>query len=729
MSQYSVSPVALNAPGLPFSPVIQEDPEFVALLTAFGLAGQAASQVGQMGAQQRRDREELDSRIADVDRAVWSRAAGQDLATFRLGIDNGTVKLPPGADPGQFAEHLVGSHLDRMGRVSDAGREAYMQAAPRVADALARQASIDTAKDKNDLADALSNQAFLSDDPAAAVQSAINAGFDEVTAHAKVIVPALKTAAQLGDAAKFESLAATLPEGQFTQDVMVYRRNLMAVQADQAAKQQDAIDSMFQAMENDNAPSWQMRHLLEEAKPRMTPANYNRNLNRIERVEKGREQESVALGLDAAYGAVRRGGTLEEGEKIIEAMGLGEQETVKAQNQLRSAFSELMREQQAVAEANAKKSATLDSLMQVRSGVPLATIEDSTVKVGDKTINVSAKEQAEAITEIEMAAMAKGRTPEQAVAAQANWLSTNGVEYPRWKSLVHAAYTSSGSLETADSVPPATVEALNLYNQVRSTDPGLAQSMFPEPERRYFDTAINWLGDTAVGGKPDYLGALRHAHRAVHPSPHEVARVSASIDDASVIAAAKEVVGANGVFFGPDYEDIGNRSELEAAIKTDAIRYAPGNTKEAALKLAIDNAKVSGADINGFWTYTAVPGLPAQVRHEMPALGMKAIDDYYAANKPAGIDKADLGIVFNRATNRWIIQDRLDRQAPGPASQTTLTNQKLIEMYQQAEATKFEKVKSDTTAAAAKRRANPYGLSNAIETKPTKPGIVTGGSE
>ena len=226
------------------------------------------------------------------------------------------------------------------------------------------------------------------------------------------------------------------------------------------------------------------------------------------------------------------------------------------------------------------------------------------------------------------------------------------------------------------------IEAMALYRQVRGVNPGLAQSMFPENERRFFDTAINWLGDTAINGKPDYLGAFRMAHKAVHPPPGEMARVAAEIDDRSVIATAKSVVGADGYFFGPDYyKDIQNRAELEASIKTEAIRYAPGMSRSAALGLAARNVTARGTVVNGFWTDTAVSELPGHIRQALPTIGTSLIENYIAKNDSPGIRKGDLGLVYNSNNSRWVIQDRLGRQAPGAASATTFTNQQIIEMY------------------------------------------------
>ena len=685
MSQYSVSPVALNAPGLPFSPVVYQDPDFVALLTSFGLAGQAASTLGEQHARDRHFRDQENAKSDEIDRAVWSRAANEDSATIRLGIRNGTVKLPAGAEPGKFADELVSAHLERLGPVSEAGRQAYMRSTGEVAEALATQSAIDTAKDRNNFADALSNQAYLSDDPAAAVKSAMGAGFDETAAYSKVVMPALKTAAQLGDAKKFERLSATLPAGKFDQDVLILQRHLNAVQVDQAAKTQDAIRAGFQALENDNAPTAQMRQELEQIKPRLTPANYDQINRQIESIEKARNLESKTIGLDAAYGAVRRGGSLEDGDKIIQAMGLGEKETAEAQDHLRGAFAERVREERAAAEASGRQAVYQEAFMGAQSGVPLSLAQDRTFAVGDKTVTVTRSEQIEAVTEMAMIRLAQGKQPADAIVAQAHWLSTNGVENPRWKSLVHAAFTSSGNLETAGSAPTSTIEALILYRQVRSTNPGLAQSMFPEAERRYFDTAITWLGDTAIDGKPDYLGALRMAHKAVHAPPGEMARVAAQIDDRSVIETAKSVVGADGYFFGPDYyQDIQNRAELEAAIKTEAIRYAPGMSRSAALSRAADNMRARGTVVNGFWTDAAVSELPQEVRQGLPAIGQLVIENYINDNKSPGIFKSDLGLVYNSATSRWIIQDRLNRQAPGAVNATTFTNQQVIEMYRPA---------------------------------------------
>lgn len=700
MSQYSVGNVALNAPGLPFSPVVYQDPDFVQLLTAFGLAGQAASTLGNQHAQDRHYQDQQNAKVDEIDRAVWSKAAGEDIANFQLGINKGTIKLPPGAEPGDFADQLVKAHLDTMGPVSAAGKEAYMRSAPHVADALARQASIDAAKDKVALADGLSDAAFLNPDSAeSGVITLKGVGFTDTEAYAKIFGPAMKAAASTGSGEVFQKLQAQLPDGMFAQDVAEWQRHLEAVNAQDETKVQTAYAAAFQDRIARNDPTGAIRAEINELGDRLKPHTRAMALRDVEIAEKQNDAENKAFIKGVATDAAVSG-DLQLADKLIDGGGFDGYTGAQLKHEVRSVIHGQMK-------AAAKQQAISDTLALTRSGVPLAAAaQDKTVDVNGESVSVTKQDKIEAITEIEMAAVARGRTSEQAVAAQANWLSTNGVESPKWKALVHAGYTSSGSLETADKAPQATVDAMNLYNQVRNTNPGLAQSMFPEDERRYYDTAINWLGDTANNGKPDYLGALRQAHRAVHPSPHEIARVAPTITDSDIITAASEVVSKGNWLLSTPASSVGNHAELEAAIRTDAIRYGVGNDKATAIAMAKKNVLASGAPINGFWTYTAVPGLPEQVRHELPAIGMKVIDDYYKANKPAGVDKNDLGIVFNRATSQWVIQDRMDRQAPGPATQTAFSNSQMIEKYQQMATARFEKAKADTLIRAKEIKAN-----------------------
>jgi len=723
MSQYSVSPVALNAPGLPFSPVIQEDPEFVALLTAFGLAGQAASQIGQMGAQQRRDREELDNRIADVDRATWSRAAGQDLAAFRMGIDNGTIKLPAGADPGQFAEHLVGSHLDTMGRVSDAGREAYMQAAPRVADALARQASIDTAKDKNDLADALSNQAFLGNDPAAAVQTAMGAGFDEVTAYSKVIVPAMKTAAQLGDSEKFNSLAATLPEGQFTQEVAIAQRHLVAAQANRAAQEQDAYKAGFQALANDNAPTSQMRQELEQVKPRLTPAVYDQINDSIAAIEKTRDLESKAIGLDAAYGAVLRGGDLEDGDKIIAAMGLGARETVEAQNHLRSAFAERVRAENAAKEASARQGIYIEALTGAQSGVPLATVQDREFTVGGKSYTVTRNEQIEEATKIALGRLSQGKTPDQARAAMIDWAAGQGVHPRQFSDILEAAPSLAAQVADGKPVPQPLTNAIAFWAQAKQRGGAWTDGLADEKSRAFLDAAAINMQDSALS----QAQAIAMASKAATATKEDHEAVSRRLTP-TVLAKVEKSLPS-------DIRGALNSDSAMASITRRARSLMLGtNASGSALERVTADYKASAIMLGKYVSPTNQAGMTPGLREKLPDISTELSKEYAKRTETNAGDKA---LVWNPLRGTWQINDWMGHALTGPGAEFTTEQLARIASMKDEDAanTELANVVKAVNSRQAKRISTPYPLSEAIKGEgpivkyPKPAGPVTGTSE
>ena len=723
MSQYSVSPVALNAPGLPFSPVVYQDPEFVALLTSFGLAGQAASTLGEQHARDRNFRDQQNAKSDEIDRAVWSRAAGEDLATIRLGIDNGTVKLPAGAEPGKFADELVQAHLERLGPVSEAGRDAYMRSAPHVAEALARQSAIDTAKDRNNFADALSNQAYLGDDPAGAVKSAIGAGFDETAAYAKVVMPALKTAAQLGDAAKFDRLAASLPAGQFDQDVLIARRHMNAVVAEQAGRQQDAIRAGFQALENDNAPTAQMRQELEQIKPRLTPANYDQINRQIESIEKARSLESKAIGLDAAYGVVRRGGSLEDGDKIIQAMGLGEKETAEAQDRLRGAFTERTRMEQAQAESSAKQAVYIEALMGAQSGVPLSTVQDRTIVVGGKTIHVTQTDQIENTTAIALSQIAKSKQPDQARAAMVEWSASQGVYPKQFNSLIETAPSLAAQVLDGKPVPPALMESIALWETAKQRGGPWADKLGDDKSRAFLDAAVINLRDAAltpaqaIGMAAKATNATKEDHEAVSR------RLTPTILDKTRKSLPSEIQGAL------------NSDSAMADITQRARAMMLGtNASASALGTAANDYKASAILLGRFVSPTNQVGMTPGLREKLPDISTE-LSKAYA--KRTGTNAADKSLVWNSVRGTWQINDWMGHALVGPGAEFTTEQLGMIASAKDEEAAGTEL--ADIVKAVNKRQANrppmvPYGLNNAIEgewpfRKPPKPGIVTGSSE
>lgn len=670
------------APGVPVLPAdYSSENEILQVERALGLLGQDVAGAGDLYAQQQHRIERQNAKVDALDRGLAAQHKGLDAAVFadKIAQNDPAFKVPDGQNIGTFANDFVNHYLDAAHPdAPEAYKEEYRTLAPHLAQMLGSKAEHDRAVNQNEGMDVLANAAATAPDLETA-QSLVNSGGSalNLTDFQKqaVLFNAAKLSANAGKVDVVERLAPALASGPFSAQFDTLKIHAESVRL--SAENQWHTRNMAD-LENLQAAGTPSPVLLATAEEKFKAGDINGD--QLQRFKKD-------VALDDAHKASTAFSNLEDQIAFGHNQGVPLSAFSKELDQLNRMdpsratplFNRLRVDEEKRAEASFKADSINEALQSSRSGTPLSTIEEKTKTVGDKTITVSKPDQIEAVTKIEFARLAQGKTPQQAMQAQANWLAENGVEYQPWKSLVHSAYTSSGDLEKATVAPQSMVDALNLYAQIRAVQPGLAHSMFPENERLFMDTALQWQADTAVNGRPDTLGALRMANKAVNMPPEERARVSDRIKVADVEAKATEIVSAGNWFTSTDLNTVGNHDELVAALRTDAIRYARTMSAADAIKKAGENAKASGTKINNFWTYTAVPGLGADVRYDMPKVGQAVIDGYYEKNKPAGIDKADIGMVFNRNTSLWVLEDRMGRQLPGDG--TSLTNTQLTEKW------------------------------------------------
>jgi len=664
------------------------------MLQAFGLVGQVAASAGNVAARDRAEAERLSEKENHAQRGLGDKAFSLDGVDIADSIENGDIQLPRGQKPSEFATQFIDNWIEtRYADRPEAWKEAYRANAPRIAAALQDKRQRDLKRDTATAVEGYRDAAFRAktpDEVAQAIGGAKALGLNGREAVASVVIPSLSAAAKLGDTDTFDRLASQIPEGEFTQTVKLERVRLQSTRLGIEADSQTNALAMFEeiaASQPPEAAQEALRQMVDGGA--LSAVNAAKAQNYLDDRQKEYTAAATSAVLNSLTSGVRSGAIpLNEAMRRVDDIEstVGVRAANSMREAMRSALSDQIEAQQQQAENAARTEMLSEYRAQFQSGAAVATFQDSERQVGKKTVKVSADDAAKIIMREEFDKIDKMSTsPAKAKYQKVQLIANRGYVPAEVKASLSVPFVAAGSIEKMQELPPAWSDALETYAIMRRTQPHLTATVTSDAERAFYDTVLANMPSTTTDAKVNALQAFKQAYAQRFRAPEEVAELVRNLPDKDIEKAAISVVNKDtwfaslrgeGVSSAP--KNVGNLSELQTAIKSEAVRLirAGQSSPSLAIQSATDTVSSSGSIINGFWTLTNVD-MPDAVRKDLPVIGQQLIDDYKKATKTT--DK--IGLSYNRSTGDWMLVDFLGNPVDDSVGKTKFRTPELIGIH------------------------------------------------
>lgn len=480
---YGLRPVAPNAPGLDTLPAVSRGASRLQELEGLlGLTANVVSTAAQIHRGNRLEKDRNDQLADDkkkdlqeaqdkLDTAVASKTARMDLLKLRDKIDKGEVVVNPDEIPDfvdQYSAHTT------FGQ-SEAAQRGYADAFTlSAADMLYRDAASRREKATEQLLSDYSQGAMQSTDTAGImgyVDAAIKTGIDHDTALAKVALPALASAAQMGDAGRFAAAKAALGD-KFPDKVGIAQARYDTEVAQRERQKQSDIEDHFKTRLLGGEPV----ELIEKDVRRLS-AN-------------GQASPDVA-------------------GRILSVVESQKKEAARQALEIRVAGEQAVNQKIAEDVAYTKAYST-------GSGSGLYTLEDQEFELPNGKIQkIPAKELAQKITDKTMGDIARQYegNPQQALGAQVDFVSRNGFIPTEWTKLLNNASLQAAvsqmttmpkdELGTSQiTVPPNLLDGFNLYRGIKAISPVVADQAVEGAPAKLYDRASFAMSLPQYGDDP-----------------------------------------------------------------------------------------------------------------------------------------------------------------------------------------------------------------------------------
>lgn len=481
---YGLRRVAPNAPGLDILPVASrgasrlQELENILGLTAGVVSTAAQIHRGErLEAQRNKDiaddkKKDLADAQDKLDRAVASKSARMDLLKLRDRIDKGEVAVNPDEIPDfvdQYSAHTT------FGQ-SEAAQQGYTDAfTVSAADMLYRDAADRRAKATELLLDDLSQGAMQASDTASItgfVDAAVKTGIDRNTALAKVALPAMLSAARMGDEKRFPAAKAAIGD-LFPDKVGVAQAIFDTEVAQRERQKQSDIEDHFKTRLLGGEPV----DLIEA------------DLRRVAKV--GQVSPDVS-------------------GRILSVIGAQRKEAEKQAMEIRVAGAEAVNEKIAGDIAGTYAYST-------GSGSGLYMLPDQEFELPNgKNQKIPAKELAQQFTDKAMDDIAKQYpdSPAKSFAAQVDFVSRNWYVPTAWTKILSSASLQAavsqmttapetGVNTTMVAVPPALMDGFSLYRGIKAINPSLAERAVEGQPAKLYDRASFAMTLPQYGENPE----------------------------------------------------------------------------------------------------------------------------------------------------------------------------------------------------------------------------------
>ena len=634
----------------------------------------------------------------DLPRDLGSIASGKydgdtrDAAEIASSIIDARTKGQPGAWADQYDKEyrraFVEAIVSRRGRIAEQGRAQLNEASARHA-MTADPSSID---------------GLISD------FRKVNPTSTDIDARSAIVVPALKLAAQTGNAERVSALSAKLGD-DFAAEKAKANADLAEYQARQSAKANADFSDRIAALRNAGAPAAEIESQIASGSAGIDP-----NTVEQQRVAtRAYGQQKLADGTVAAFknsaSALRNAGRpAAEIEASIRAGGNApgitpqmvedELNATRVWDAARKAEAAQAAKVQALQSAQA---AYLSNAASLASQGRLWALEKPGKLPDGSGIGVTDDDAKRAVIEQEFDKIRKS-TPDtlQQIRQQADFLQKNSVVYDPWKSTMEAGFAASGpaSLIGSDEkrpFPPQAVAGFTLFKQVNGVAPGVVASMNLDPDaEKFYRLAESLQQDPAFAG--DDVRALREAARLAYGPGRGVL---SETKEAQIAMESKSIASRWWK------ADATNPGSVSARVADLARVYALGGTDgKTAVRRAAEVVRSQSTWIGSWLQPIGQAALPAELRNGgIDKAAAIAIGDYIKA-VPKGLYEADdLTLIVDQPSGLvFLAEGRTGNVVPSAQAKTAFSMRELTSLIAK------EDVDADTIVAKWRvRRNTPVG--------------------
>jgi len=685
-----------------------------------------------------------------MDRALANRHARMDAATIGQQIDEGKIKVPDGVPIDQFAQQLVNDEIASVEGAGDSYREEYKDLAPVLTEKFAAKQRADRRQANADNLDLMTDRAFAAKTPAEVAEavafSTKNFGVTERQAQASIVIPAMRQAAQIGDTAKVDMLASSLPKGTFAGDIDQLKLAAVATQNHQQTQRWQRGEDVLQSLLDANASTTAVRDAADELHSlgELAPGKAEQWRRTMDMRDAQGQSVAKAAMIDTIATKRLQGASRKDLEKDVAKLAeIDPSAALAAESAIQEAEAKFERERVQQEKVLFKQGVIAEGVAAAGSGL-LGSARDVKALASDgKTeLSVSVDEIKQGALDAAFAQIDREETAKAgnyaaafpaAQARKVRLVGQNGVLPESFRQTLSAgSIAANPQILLEGTPPPATVAAYSLYRQMLADAPAVAERAAEGKAKELFDNAVVLQSDFRnKDGSDDVAGALAAAARNVYADPMEKAGAMDRLKAADVQAAAKATVGrsfgqafTNTLslgFVGRGRNDVKNIGEVEAAIRTRAAAYMPTKSPEEAIKIASARVAQQGQVVDGWWV--RLPGdVSERTRSGLSeVVGAKA-DEWLTKNTNSGVDRGSIRATME-PSGRFVL---IDNSTGLPLSPPVIFQPHEVDAaFSEAR----RKSANATSQAESARRTDAAKVQKIIDSgKPLK-GPITGGSE
>lgn len=641
---------SLDTPGLAVYPVAlgPNDSSLAKLLIALDLTGDAAGNLAAVDRQEKARIAAEDAKAAEFDKG----RARLDAATFfqQKQTDIQADKLQPasyddlqGSVDAMLAPQIDGQSEAYQRQYRESVQPAFIGAfsdqRQRFRDRAVASATEHIAanvQDATTVDEVAKQQAeFLSLDPRRTPEDF----------YAKVVTPALRNAAAVGDAKAVDVFAESLTKAGVDQgEVEIARQNLKAAQHRQEAETVDGFQREIGRARLGGDSFDTLRKMARSYQDKGVPEDVI-----VQTIEHLDAQERTAIG-ESRTGALK-------------------------------------------AELDQHK-ATFNASVDAAVGAGLGfMVEDQTVILsnGDER-KLQAEDAIRGSMDRQFANIAASTPdPEQAFARQADLASRNGYQPPQWKRTLAAGAMAATETALAPEgketpLPPAAVAGYGLYKRLKAQSPQLLESMVTDEKTRDLYEVATILQEDSTG--PDDQTAMLGARRILSgPGGGPLGDVTdTKLKDAAASITDRWFAG-----------DAKNGGEIAADISRRArVFIRAGMSPDDAVSRVAKQIGDSRIIINGWAVPTGDAALPDSVRAKVPEFAADIIKAWAEKHgSEEGLDEGDLTLRPSPTTGFWMLSDGrtgLPVRSFGDSSEFMFAPSDLIRLAQEKQAAADQKI-------------------------------------
>lgn len=602
--QNAIQTDSLQVFNVPAVGAINQGNNIAELRQVFGLVGQTVGAAGQVVGEQRRNAENVDAGIAAQRRSL-------DLLTFQQGVADGSIRVPAGANVAEFASAYVDEYANTAySGASEAFKREYSRMAPQFGDVLLRKKLADDAQAKKEALGGFQTLAYDATDAAGiekALAGAESLGLNRTEALATTVLPALRAAAENGDADRFSRLKATLPSGQFLADVQNAEIILDAKKRQAQNLNYTKGEDFLQSLEDQGMPSDLIRSAVNDLHDngQIAPGVKTKWDNHLDQIDATRQYEADVTLAESIVNSAR-----------VQSPYTDDLDKLKLRNP--AVYDKILPTLKRVEEQVAVDGYVRGLQAQVQAGMPLALVQDQEIELpSGQKIKVQGKEAQTLVMNAELNRIMSTGDPLTRLPRAIEWSRDNDVYPPEFKTNLEIGVSQAGSLATGGQPTPMTLNAINTWREIQKRDPNWGRRLVDANTHRFLDAAVRNLAIT----QDDPARAIRLAVDAASVPADVQAYRRKQVWD-------KMVERENRNTLGLDMTSRNSRQVLErlraiAESKADFGMNPDQALSEAAQEIAATTKKINGAYIN-----MNVRGMTDNLRKNFEPLSLNIIKEY-----------------------------------------------------------------------------------------------------